>query len=155
LHHQEKIDGTGYPDRLTADQISLFARMCAVCDVYDAITSERPYKKPWDPSMAMHQMAKWRGHFDRDVFNAFVKTVGIYPVGSLVRLSSQRLAVVVEPGAQSLLTPQVCVFFSLRSNEPIPMHTIDLAGRGSRDTIVAPEDPEKWGFKHLEHLWLQ
>jgi putative nucleotidyltransferase with HDIG domain len=155
LHHQEKFDGTGYPDRLAGEAISLLARMCAVCDVYDAVTSDRVYKKPWDPSMAMHQMAKWKGHFDRDVFNAFVKTVGIYPVGSLVRLGSQRLAVVVEPGTKSLLTPRVCIFFSLRSNEPIPMQTVDLEARGCKDTIAGPEDPEKWGFKHLDHLWQQ
>src|SRR3546814_9559630 len=75
----------------------------------------------------MRQMAKWEGHFDKRIFHAFVKAVGIYPVGSLVRLSSQRLAVVVEPGMESLLTPKVRVFFSLRSREPIPMQTIDLA----------------------------
>jgi putative nucleotidyltransferase with HDIG domain len=155
LHHQERFDGSGYPDGLSADAISLLARMCAVCDVYDAVTSARVYKKPWDPSIAMHQMAKWRGHFDKDVFNAFVKTVGIYPVGSLVRLASQRLAVVVEPGAESLLTPKVCIFFSLRSNEPIPMHTVDLAARGCAESIAGPEDPEKWGFTHLDQLWQQ
>ena len=55
FHHQEKIDGTGYPDGLTADAIPLLARMCAVCDVYDAVTSARIYKEPWDPSEAMRR----------------------------------------------------------------------------------------------------
>jgi putative nucleotidyltransferase with HDIG domain len=155
LHHQEKFDGTGYPDRLAGDGISLFARMCAVCDVYDAVTSERAYKKAWDPSAAMRQMAKWEGHFDKRIFNAFVRTVGIYPVGSLVRLASQRLAVVVEPGTESLLTPRVRIFFSLRSNEPIPMETIDLAARACKDSIAGPEDPVKWGFRNLDHLWVE
>jgi putative nucleotidyltransferase with HDIG domain len=154
LHHHERVDGHGYPHRLAGDAISLLARMGAVCDVYDAITSERPYKRPWDPARAMGEMARWQGQFDRAVFGAFVKAVGIYPVGSLVRLSSHRLAVVVEPGAGSLLMPKVRAFFSLRAQEPIPLQHIDLAASGCKDSIVGPEDPAAWGFKKLDELWL-
>lgn len=97
LHHHEKVDGSGYPHRLTGDQISLFAKMGAVCDVYDAITSDRPYKKGWDPAESIRRMAEWsKGHFDEAVFQAFVKSVGIYPTGSLVRLESGRIGVVTE-----------------------------------------------------------
>jgi HD-GYP domain-containing protein (c-di-GMP phosphodiesterase class II) len=71
------------------------ARMGAICDVYDAITSNRPYKKGWDPAESIARMASWKGHFDTPV-PAFVKSLGIYPVGSLVRLESGRLAVVTE-----------------------------------------------------------
>ncbi|PZP27170.1 MAG: hypothetical protein DI603_22510 [Roseateles depolymerans] len=155
LHHHEKIDGTGYPHRLAGDAISEFARMGAICDVYDAVTSQRAYKEAWNPAAAMQQMAKWEGHFDRHLFNAFVKSVGIYPVGSLVRLSSQRLAVVIEPGAESLLTPKVRVFFSLRSKEQIPVQTIDLAAPGVKDSIAGPEDAAKWGFRGLDELWMK
>jgi putative nucleotidyltransferase with HDIG domain len=154
LHHHERVDGTGYPDRLAGEQISLLARMGAICDVYDAVTSQRAYKQAWDPSGAMHQMAKWEGHFDRHLFNAFVKSVGIYPVGSLVRLASQRLAVVCEPGLESLLKPTVRVFFSVRAKEPIALQTIDLAAPGCRDSIIGPEDPQPWGFRSLDELWL-
>ena len=154
LHHHEKMNGTGYPDRLAGDAISLLARMGAVCDVYDAVTSVRAYKCPWDPSAAMRQMSKWEGHFDKRIFSAFVKAVGIYPVGSLVRLSSQRLVVVVEPGKESLLTPIVRIFFSLRSNEPIPMQTIDLAAPSCKDSIAGPEDPIRWNFTNIDDLWM-
>lgn len=153
LHHHEKVNGLGYPHGLAGDAISLLARMGAVCDVYDAVTSLRAYKSPWDPARSMREMARWDGHFDKRVFNAFVKSVGIYPVGSLVRLASQRLAVVVEPGTESLLTPKVRVFFSLRSKEPIPMQTLDLAAPGCKDSIAGPEDATKWGFQNLDHLW--
>lgn len=69
LHHHEKIDGSGYPDRLASDEISLFARMGAVCDVYDAITSHRPYKAGWDPAESIRKMAEWStGHFDGRAF---------------------------------------------------------------------------------------
>ncbi|HEX9172964.1 MAG TPA: HD-GYP domain-containing protein, partial [Telluria sp.] len=89
LHHHERMDGSGYPDGLAGDQISLYARMGAVCDVYDAVTSNRPYKQGWCPAESMRKMAEWsHGHFDPVVFQAFVKTVGIYPVGTLVRLES-------------------------------------------------------------------
>ena len=78
LHHHEKIDGTGYPKGLKGEEISLFAKMGAVCDVYDAITSNRPYKAGWPPSESLRKMAEWaKGHFDQRVFQAFVKSLGI------------------------------------------------------------------------------
>lgn len=154
LHHHERMDGSGYPHGLEDDEISLLSRMGAVCDVYDAVTSVRPYKRPWDPAMAMREMARWDGHFDNRVFNAFVKSVGIYPVGSLVRLSSERLAVILAPGANSLLKPTVSAFYSIRSREKILPQTIDLAAADCRDSIVSPESPEQWGLGNLEALWL-
>lgn len=154
LHHHEKINGRGYPHGLRGEEISLLARMGAICDVYDAVTSVRAYKAPWDPSGAMREMARWDGHFDRRIFNAFVKTVGIYPVGALVRLASEQLAVVAEPGRESLLKPKVRVFYSLRRQQKILVHTLDLADPACRDSIVGPENPEKWGFTNLEALWL-
>ena len=90
LHHHEKVDGTGYPHRLAGEEISLLARMGAICDVYDAITSNRPYKTAWDASGSLARMAQWQGHFDTQLLHAFVRTVGIYPLGSLVRLQSAR-----------------------------------------------------------------
>lgn len=153
LHHHEKIDGTGYPHRLPAEKISLFSKMGAVCDVYDAITSNRPYKDGWDPGEALRRMAQWKGHFDQRVFQAFVKTVGIYPIGSLVRLQSGRLAVVIAQSGDSLLTPKVKVFYSTRSNMRIVPDEIDLGGPFSQDKIVGCESPENWPFKDLEQLW--
>ena len=153
LHHHEKMDGTGYPRGLKGEEISLFARMGAICDVYDAVTSRRPYKAAWCPAQSIRDMASWEGHFDKIIFNAFVKSVGIYPVGSLVRLASQRLAVVVEPGVESLLTPKVSVFYSLKSKAQITVETIDLSEPNCKERIEGPEDPEKWPFKNLDRFW--
>lgn len=151
LHHHEKIDGSGYPECLSGDSISLYARMGAVCDVYDAITSNRPYKAGWDPAESIKRMSEWKGHFDPLVFQAFVKSLGIYPIGSLVRLASGKLGVVTEQGEQSLLKPKVKVFFSTKSQAYIKPETIDLAR--SAEKIAGREDAEKWGIKDVDRYW--
>ena len=154
LHHHEKMDGSGYPEGLKADEISLYAKMGAVCDVYDAITSNRPYKAGWDPAESLRRMAEWaKGHFDMKVFQAFVKSLGIYPIGSLVQLSSGRLGVVVEQTGKSLTTPTVKVFFSTKSNMRVIPELVDLARPGVTEKIVSREDPAKWRFSDLNELW--
>ncbi len=153
LHHHEKFDGTGYPHGLAGDKISLVARMGAVCDVYDAITSVRPYNKGWDPGEALRRMAQWTGHFDPAVFQAFVKTVGIYPVGTLVKLQSSRLAVVTSQNAEALLTPKVKVFYDLQRKARVEPHEINLANRMTNDKVLSCESPENWNFKDLDLLW--
>ncbi|MBE3032989.1 MAG: HD-GYP domain-containing protein [Actinobacteria bacterium] len=153
LHHHERMDGTGYPHKLAGEGISLFARMGAICDVYDAVTSDRPYKKAWEAAYAVQRMVEWRGnHFDPMVFNAFVKSVGIYPVGSLVRLRSGRLAVVMQHAPGALLTPTVKVFFSISSGTRIAPELIDLAQTG--DQIASREEPRDWGLTDLNELWI-
>jgi HD-GYP domain-containing protein (c-di-GMP phosphodiesterase class II) len=154
LHHHEKVDGSGYPDRLNSDTISLFAKMGAVCDVYDAITSDRPYKEGWDPAVAIRKMNEWsQGHFDPRVFQAFVKSVGIYPIGSLVKLESGLLAVVVEISPDSLLTPSVKAFFCTRRKARLKPAVLDLAKLKGKDRIKSWEDPSHWGFPDLNELW--
>jgi len=151
LHHHEKIDGSGYPKGLNGETMSLFAKMGAVCDVYDAVTSNRPYKAGWDPAESIKRMAEWKGHFDPAVFQAFVKSLGIYPIGSLVRLESGKLGVVTEQGEQSLLKPKVKVFFSTKSQAYIKPEIIDLAR--SPEKISGREDAAKWGIKDVDRYW--
>jgi putative nucleotidyltransferase with HDIG domain len=154
LHHHEKTDGSGYPHNLAGEAISLFAKMGAVCDVYDAITSNRPYKKGWSPAESIRKMAEWsKGHFDEAVFQAFVKTVGIYPTGSLVRLESGRLGVVTEQHETSLLTPKVKVFFSAKMKAPILQEVLDLSALQGKEKIIGRESPDDWGFRNLDQLW--
>lgn len=153
MHHHEKMSGEGYPKGFKAEQISLLARMGAVCDVYDAITSNRPYKQGWDPASSLKRMAEWPGHFDDRVFQAFVRSLGIYPVGSFVRLESGRLGVVLEQNGKSLLQPVVKVFFSTKSLAYIPPETVDLSRTGCADKISGREDPSKWGIKDVDRFW--
>ena len=154
LHHHEKTDGSGYPKGLKDTEISLFAKMGAVCDVYDAITSNRPYKSGWDPAESLRRMAEWaNGHFDPKVFQAFVKSLGIYPIGSLVKLTSGRLGVVVDQTGKSLTMPVVKVFFSTKSNMRIVPVIVDLSAAAGQEKIVSREDPAKWKFADLNDLW--
>ncbi len=154
LHHHEKVDGSGYPKGLKGSQISLYAKMGAVCDVYDAITSNRPYKAGWDPAESIRKMAEWsKGHFDERVFHAFVKSIGIYPTGSLVRLSSDRLAVVVEQAPESLLTPTVKAFYSTAKRAYLTPEIIDLSLPNAKEKIVSREEAAKWGLKDIDRLW--
>jgi HD-GYP domain-containing protein (c-di-GMP phosphodiesterase class II) len=154
LHHHEKVDGSGYPKGLKGDEISLLAKMGAVCDVYDAITSNRPYKLGWDPAESLRKMAEWsKGHFDPAVFQAFVKSMGIYPVGSLVLMKSGRIGIVTEQAGQSLTTPKIKLFYSTKSSLRIPALMVDLSRADTVDRIAGREDPAKWRFPDLHELW--
>lgn len=154
LHHHEKVDGSGYPDKLKGDEISFFARMGAVCDVYDAVTSTRPYNNGWDPGETVRRMTSWKGHFDERILHAFIRCLGIYPIGALVRLDSGRIGVVIEQGEKSLLTPHVKAFYSTRSDGYIKPVIIDLERPGVQDKIVGVEERANWHFKNLDEIWM-
>ena len=155
LHHHERPDGKGYPHGLSGPALSLQARMGGVCDVYDAITSNRPYKAGWDPAESIVRMAEWtqQGQFDPLVVHAFVSSLGIYPTGSLVRLQSGRLAVVVEQNPAALASPKVKVFFSTKAQMPLPPELVDLNHPGCSERISGRESNAVWQFKHLDELW--
>ena len=153
LHHHERVDGTGYPHQLAGEQISLFSRMAAVCDVYDAITSDRSYNEGWDPAVAIQHMSTCEGHFDEQVFRAFLKSVGIYPVGSIVQLKGGNIGVVIEQNPHSLLTPKVKLFFLPVLNIHIKPTIVDLSDPLQSDRIVARVPAQRYGFKNTDSLW--
>ncbi|MFS2115635.1 HD-GYP domain-containing protein [Herbaspirillum frisingense] len=136
LHHHERLDGRGYPDALAAEAITQYTRMTAICDVYDALTSERPYKQGWDPADALYQMASWEGHFDRHLLLAFVKTLGIYPVGSLVRLESGLAGRVIRQNPADLTRPVVQVLHTRDEHDIGSNGVLDLMAWPRTDGIV-------------------
>ena len=153
LHHHEKMDGTGYPHALAGDALSRFARMAAVCDVYDAVTSERAYKAGWNPATALRRMADWGSrHFDVEAFRGLLGVVGLYPVGSLVRLESGLLAVVSDRANGDATEPVVTALYCTLRDTPLAARRIDLASDGS-DRIVAREDASLWRLPQLERAW--
>lgn len=107
-HHHEKYNGTGYPHGIKGDEIPLYARIISVCDVYDALTSNRPYKKQCFPSEAIEYIMGCADvHFDYDIVTAFLKNIAAYPVGTCVALSNGEIAVVVRNHREAILRPIV------------------------------------------------
>lgn len=152
LNHHEKIDGSGYPHGAAGEKISLAARMGAICDVYDAITSNRPYKEAWSPSECLANMFTWHGHFDEAILAQFIRSVGIFPVGSLVRMESGHLAVVTEQDEADLTRPVVRRFYAIASRKRVPLRDVAL-GRDAGDAILSREEPVKWGFADWDRQW--
>lgn len=107
LFHQEKYDGSGYPLGLAGEKIPLVARILAVCDVFDALTSNRPYRKPWSVAETEEYILGSCGqHFDYDVTKAFLRAFNPYPIGTMVQLSDSRHGVVIRHN-ENVLRPVV------------------------------------------------
>lgn len=148
LHHHERLDGTGYPDFKNRDSLSTYARMAAICDVYDAVTSARTYKSAWSPAEAIEWMASESGQFDQQILSAFSGMIGIFPVGAMVRLQSDRLAVVLDDPDGDPLTPPVCPFYCIMSKQALPWR---LSPPGM-DPIVGIESPERWRLTNWREM---
>ena len=140
VQHHERIDGGGFPNGLKGSEISLFARMAAICDTFDYLLVDGKGGRALDPSQAVIALKKMEGAFDNAVLNAFIELVGIFPIGSFVRLRSDRLAMVVDEDSKELDKPVVCPFYSLVSNARIIPRTIELAHCDGKDEIVEIAD---------------
>lgn len=141
--HHEKLDGSGYPEGLKGDEISIYGRMVAIADVYDAITSDRVYHKGMTPTQGLKKLLEWSGqHLDAALVNQFIRCIGLYPVGSLVLLESGRLGAVVEANGEDQRLPMVRIMYHTKFRLPIPIEVIDLAKSGVQDRIIKSVDPE-------------
>jgi len=156
LHHHERRDGSGYPDKQGEGSISELAQMAAIVDVYDAITADRCYHKGVSAAEALRKIYEWsKFHFHPGFAQEFMRCVGIYPVGTMVMLESGRLGVVIEPHETNLLAPKVNVFFDSKRNAYIKPQTVDLSralGFGGGDKIVRPESPQSWKVDPMRFL---
>ncbi len=156
LHHHERRDASGYPDKQGEGAISELAQMAAIVDVYDAITADRCYHKGMSAAEALRKIYEWsKFHFNPAYVQDFMRCVGIYPVGTMVMLESGRLGVVVEPHETNLLAPKVNVFFNTKKNIYIKPETVDLSralGFGGGDKIVRHESPGKWNVDPMKFL---
>ena len=151
--HHERIDGSGYPEGLTGCQICREGKMVAITDVYDAITADRCYHKGLPPTAALKKLLEWSGtHLDELLAHKFIRSMGIYPVGSLVLLESGRLAVVIEASEKDQTRPIVKAIYHTRLNQYIPVEIIDLSRPSNQDGIKSSVSADKWRIKISDFL---
>ena len=142
--HHEHINGAGYPAGLQGEQISQVGQMAAIVDVYEALTSTRPYRLPMEPSHALQRIFGWKNQFNNDLVQRFIQCVGIYPVGTLVRLESGMVAIVVEANPANLLRPVVRVVLDTRRDMIVTPRDLNLAKPSVKDRIVSAESAARW-----------
>lgn len=145
LHHHERMDGRGYPFGLRGDTLSKAARMGAICDVYDALTSHRPYADAWPPQRALREMLEWEGQFDPALMTSFINSLGIFPAGTLVRLRESSLAIVMADNHEEPTRPTVRTFYSIAARHRVHCEDVKIA----MPHILTLEQPGNWGF----HDW--
>lgn len=155
-HHHERLDGTGYPLGLKRDQISRFGQIAAIVDIYDALTSERCYKNSMPPTEALKKIFEWTPNYlNRELAEQFVAHLGIYPIGTAVRLVSGLIGVVIGHGERGLLHPAVRAVFDTRKNvrvKPFDIH-LSLGGPGrAPDSIVGCETADKYKIDFPAYL---
>jgi HD-GYP domain-containing protein (c-di-GMP phosphodiesterase class II) len=152
LHHHERMDGRGYPQKLAGEAIPLVARMAAICDSFDFRLSGNETTPARDPATAIEEMRGETGAYDPEILRLFVETVGLYPVGSFVVLSSRKLAMVIDENRKDPLRPVVQAFFSLDSGERILPHRIALAEATDNERIMGIADLSGLGLPDDDHL---
>jgi len=143
LHH-EKLDGSGYPYQVKGEDISQYGRMIAICDIFDALTATRVYKKAFSHPKAfaiLRELAQ-QNHVDNLLVDQFIKCVGVFPIGSLVQLDSNKLAIIEGRNDKNPIKPKVRSFYSVTVNDFIDAEDIDLAE--TKDTIQKAVCPEEF-----------
>lgn len=145
FQHHEKIDGTGYPLKLTGDQQSTIGKMSAIVDIYDALTSVRIYKAAWEPCATLKKMMQWTdNHLDKEQMMRFIRCVGIYPVGTLIEMDSGRIGIVLDQHESSLMQPIVRFMYKKNSGYQLPK-VVDLS-KEKHDQIIGAVAPETYGI---------
>ncbi|MBI5556384.1 MAG: HD-GYP domain-containing protein [Deltaproteobacteria bacterium] len=147
LHHHERYDGTGYPDGLLGEAIKSGSQLVAIADVYDAITSDRCYRNGMDRVEGLRKLYEWcEYHFNKDLTHKFIRSIGVYPIGTCVRLESGRIGVVVG-STESMAQPVVRIFFDDEKKSAVAGHDLDLSK--TDDQVVGYEESDKWDIKGM------
>lgn len=120
LMHHEQISGEGYPLGVPRDKIPEGAKICAICDVFDAMTSKRIHRDPYTIIDTLNEMEKMtRYHLDPDIFKIFRSIICYYPVGTTVLLTDETIAIVEKNKTESISQPTVRVIYDLKSQQEL------------------------------------
>ena len=148
--HHERLDGKGYPKQLTEQQISQVGRMIAIVDSYDAMTADRVYKVGMHPIKAFKILMKDApDSYDNTLVEQFVNCLGIYPIGTLVKLTSGKLGLISRLNKSQPLLPFVRVFYNTRLNQAIAMEELDLSQTKHKDQIDCCIKPGEFNINLL------
>jgi len=143
-NHHERLDGSGYPRGISGDKISKLARITAIIDVYDAMTGDRPYKKGDNPLNVFRFLLSKKEKFDQSLVQQLIKYLGVHPVGSLIKLSNEKLGVVIQGNRTDPMKPIVKLIFNLKSERNITPTDCDLSNENV--TIVSAVKAEDFGI---------
>ncbi|TWX54089.1 HD-GYP domain-containing protein [Colwellia hornerae] len=147
--HHERLDGSGYPKQLKGDAISKYGKMIAIIDSYDAMTCDRAYKKSIPPINAFKTLIAAPECYDEELVESFIQCMGVYPVGTLVKLNSGKLGLISRLNKQKPLHPYVRVFYNIRLNQAIPIKEINLSESKYKDQIDCCIRPEEFNLNLL------
>ncbi len=136
MQHHERIDGTGFPNGLKDEAIGKLARMAAICDSFDYLLTDSAGSAALDPAQAVRRLSGMEGAFDPVILRQFIESVGLYPVGSFVRLRSARIAMVIDEDKEDASRPVVQAFYSLETRKKIKPVRVALALCSGEDDIV-------------------
>lgn len=125
--HHERLDGAGYPVGVTGSDIQKYSRMLAIVDAYDAMTSQRPFQIPMAPQKALSYFIEENSGFDTKLAKQFLQSLGLYPIGSLVILSCDKVGIVTGMNKHSLNNPKVQIFYDAKKRHFIEPREIDLS----------------------------
>ncbi len=148
LHHHERHDGSGYPHGLKGDAIGFAAKLTAICDVFDAITSDRCYKTGVSELAGLKTLYELSdSHFEKELAYKFIKMIGVYPIGTCVRLDNDLIGVVTG-STNNVQQPMVRLFYDDKKRKPIKSEELDLTKVGVN--IASYEDLESWDADMLK-----
>jgi len=156
LGHHERVDGSGYPAGLSQSETPLFARIAAVVDAYDAMTSPRPYSKAISRHAALQELYHGIGSFYQgEIVEQFLQCLGTYPTGSLVELSNGEVGIVIEQNQARRLRPRVMLLLDAEKRRYNRFPELDLLAHNDQHPeqpihVVAAPEPGSYGLDPAE-----
>ncbi|KYL33135.1 phosphodiesterase [Pseudoalteromonas agarivorans] len=141
VNHHERLDGSGYPRGITAEKLSRPARIMAIVDVYDALTADRPHQEGDEPINALRYLLANKELFDAELVQHFIKCLGVHPVGTIVKLTNERLALVLEGNKLNPIKPKVKLFYNAKHGHHVTPKDLDLNEPDQSIKIVSSIKP--------------